>query len=182
MLLKGNVVTGATMAFRADVKELIMPIPPLWMHDGWIALVCSALGRGGIFIEEPLLYYRQHSAQAVGAARLRPYRRFRRALAQEATKHGEDRIRYHQALDHVVAMGALTQAIGRLFDGKLEHLASRESLRERPLFEWILTAAKELLSGRYHSYSNGWTSVVKDLVVSLGYVWAASFSPPFRDK
>ena len=182
VLLKGNVVTGATLAFNADVKGLVLPIPALWMHDGWIALVCSALGRSGVFIEEPLMYYRQHSDQTIGGVRLGPHGRFQRALSHEAGMHAQDRTRYHHALNHVIEMGAPTEGHERLFNGKLDHLAVRESLRERPLIEWIRDAAKELASGRYHSYSNGWTSVLKDMVVSLRHAWALSFGPPSRHK
>ena len=55
VLLKHNVVTGATMAFRAELRKLILPIPEQWFHDAWIALLLSASNIQGTFIEEPLL-------------------------------------------------------------------------------------------------------------------------------
>jgi len=46
VLLKHNVVTGATMAFHSRIREIILPIPEIWIHDAWIALLGSIVGRG----------------------------------------------------------------------------------------------------------------------------------------
>jgi len=48
VLLKGNVVTGATMAFRAGLKSIVLPIPDESIHDEWIALLASSLGMYGV--------------------------------------------------------------------------------------------------------------------------------------
>ena len=56
VLLKGNVVTGATLMFRASLRPVFMPIPAVWVHDGWIAwmlLMHSKL----TFIAQPLMQY-----------------------------------------------------------------------------------------------------------------------------
>ena len=62
--LRENLVCGCTVAFRANLKELVLPISsrgPL-VHDGWIMLLIAAAGEVD-FINRPLLKYRQHSAQ-----------------------------------------------------------------------------------------------------------------------
>lgn len=62
--LRENLVCGCTMAFRANLKELVLPISgdgPL-VHDGWIVLLIAAVGEID-FINRPLLKYRQHLAQ-----------------------------------------------------------------------------------------------------------------------
>ena len=62
--LRENLVCGCTVAFRANLKELVLPISgdgPL-VHDGWIVLLIAAVGEID-FINRPLLKYRQHSAQ-----------------------------------------------------------------------------------------------------------------------
>ncbi len=67
--LKRNVVTGATLVFRARLRPLFMPIPAIWVHDGWIAwmlLVHSKL----TFISEPLIQYRLHGGQQIGVEAL----------------------------------------------------------------------------------------------------------------
>ena len=62
--LRENLVCGCTMAFRAALKELVLPIfgdGPL-IHDGWIVLLIAAVGEID-FIKRPLVKYRQHSGQ-----------------------------------------------------------------------------------------------------------------------
>lgn len=66
-LLTQNNVTGCTMMFDKNVKDLFFPIPQeSLMHDWWIAVNVSHYGIIK-YIEEPTIYYRQHSANSVGA-------------------------------------------------------------------------------------------------------------------
>ena len=68
VLLPGWSVTGATMAFRSRYRDLALPIPtdvPM-IHDGWIALIIGAMGEVD-FIDKPLIMYRQHAEQQIGA-------------------------------------------------------------------------------------------------------------------
>ena len=81
VLLRFNVVTGATMALRACHRDLILPIPGSWIHDGWSALVLS-LGAPCAFVDEPLIQYRQHSAQQLGGAKTSFFVKVRIAKAQ----------------------------------------------------------------------------------------------------
>lgn len=68
-LLVQNVVTGCTAMFNRAAVEASLPIPEAAIqHDWWMALVVAA--RGHIRpIREPLLYYRQHNSNAVGATK-----------------------------------------------------------------------------------------------------------------
>jgi glycosyltransferase involved in cell wall biosynthesis len=66
-LLKGFVVTGATMMIRKQVRELLIPAPEGWMHDAWIAWML-ALYSGIAAVDEPLIAYRIHGAQHLGLA------------------------------------------------------------------------------------------------------------------
>jgi hypothetical protein len=71
VLLPGWTVTGATMAFRSTFLPLVVPIPNhlAVIHDGWIAAVVGAVANVA-FIEEPLVLYRQHPQQQIGAPNL----------------------------------------------------------------------------------------------------------------
>jgi GT2 family glycosyltransferase/glycosyltransferase involved in cell wall biosynthesis len=66
-LLRDNAVTGATMAFRSELRRLVLPIPAetILQHDGWIALIIAAVARV-VFLDEPLIKYRQHAKQQIG--------------------------------------------------------------------------------------------------------------------
>ncbi len=65
--LIGNFCTGATMAFRKEIKQKILPIPIIdgFHHDEWIALI-AAQKNELYFIDEKLIFYRAHSSQQVG--------------------------------------------------------------------------------------------------------------------
>jgi glycosyltransferase involved in cell wall biosynthesis len=65
-LIANNVMQGAATAFRSSFRSAILPIPLEWQHDYWIALIVSALSFIR-FIEEPVLDYRQHGGNLLGA-------------------------------------------------------------------------------------------------------------------
>ncbi len=70
-LLIKNTVTGCASLVNRALIELALPIPQAALvHDYWLALVARAAGRVGI-VEEPLMAYRQHARNTIGA---RPYR------------------------------------------------------------------------------------------------------------
>lgn len=56
------------MAFRKKVVEQLLPVPqsPWFLHDGWIATTGACIDEVS-FISEPLILYRQHQSQAIGA-------------------------------------------------------------------------------------------------------------------
>ena len=66
-MLIQNVVTGcATMANRR-LKDMALPLPrEIRMHDWWLALVAAAFGQYG-YVPRPLVLYRQHGANTLGA-------------------------------------------------------------------------------------------------------------------
>src|SRR6185436_10769867 len=68
VLITGWTVTGATMAFRSRFVKLSLPIPDAiaMIHDGWIALTISAVA-DVVAVDEPLIQYRQHAQQQIGA-------------------------------------------------------------------------------------------------------------------
>ena len=70
-LLIKNTVTGCASLVNRALIELALPVPrAALVHDYWLALVAGAAGRLGI-VEEPLVAYRQHPRNVIGA---RPYR------------------------------------------------------------------------------------------------------------
>lgn len=72
-ILIQNIVTGCSMMINKKLKELAHPIPnEAIMHDWWIALVASIYS--GIYeINSPLVLYRQHSKNNIGAKKYSLY-------------------------------------------------------------------------------------------------------------
>jgi glycosyltransferase involved in cell wall biosynthesis len=65
VLLRRNLVTGATVMLRREVVDAAAPFPAPWVHDEWLAIVAAS--RGPIeLLEEPLVDYRQHGANQIG--------------------------------------------------------------------------------------------------------------------
>ena len=70
-LLLRNAVTGCCAAFRASLRTELLPFPNQgrdvhFHHDLWTALIAAQVGRIQT-IRQPLLFYRQHGANVVGA-------------------------------------------------------------------------------------------------------------------
>lgn len=66
-MLVSNSVTGCTMMINEKLAQLASPIPSqAIMHDWWLALVTSSIGHVHP-INEPLIDYRQHQNNTLGA-------------------------------------------------------------------------------------------------------------------
>jgi hypothetical protein len=170
VLLVRNVVTGATMAFRTWLTASIMPIPESWVHDEWIAFASSSYGAYGIPIPEPLTSYRQHAAQAIGLQRRGPLGLLKIAWSaftddqSVAKTHARELQKWDDFYTRYRATNSPDPHIVALLKGKRAHLALRTSLLHRTRLARLPSIAGELRRRRYHTYSNGWSSIVKDLV------------------
>jgi glycosyl transferase family 2 len=172
VLITGWTVTGATMAFRSDFVKLSLPIPEgiAMIHDGWIALTIAAVA-GVVALDEPLIKYRQHGKQQIGAP----------ARTDEAPEpRGIEAIetafrRRNSSADLYKILGTLAERLSAQagsydtrkalsFVGDYAfHLNVRANLPQRRLNR-VPRILRELLSLRYHEYANGFKSAAKDLV------------------
>lgn len=169
VLLKGNVVTGATMAFRAGLKSIVLPIPDESIHDEWIALLASSLGMYGVLIEEPLIQYRQHPQQLIGGLRLSFVEQAKRASLTkgqyfESLLHREE-VKCSKALDRLTLTGQLEKDVRQLFDAKIQHFRVRQSIHKHPHYARFFAVSREFLALRYHRFSSGWKSMARDLLL-----------------
>ena len=66
-LVISNLVTGCTTLFNEELAQMARPVPDrAIMHDWWLALTASAFGEVR-FIDTPLVEYRQHANNTIGA-------------------------------------------------------------------------------------------------------------------
>jgi len=172
VLVTGWTVTGATMAFRSRFVKLSLPIPDeiAMIHDGWIALTIAAVA-DVVAVDEPLIQYRQHAQQQIGApARKDAAPELRGMQAVEtAFRRRNSSAGLHKILE---TLEARLLAQGSNFDTRKAlsfvsdyafHLNVRANLPQRRLNR-VPTILRELLSLRYHEYANGFKSAAKDLV------------------
>jgi len=67
-LIVQNVPSGNTMLLNRALVDLAKPIPAsAVMHDHWLTLVAATMGKI-VFLDEPTIYYRQHSNNIYGAS------------------------------------------------------------------------------------------------------------------
>jgi Glycosyl transferase family 2 len=169
VLFRRNVVTGTTMAFRAEFKELVLPLPALGsvIHDAAIALMIAAIA-DLVFIPEPLMLYRQHAGQQIG-----PRLPAEPVGAWITTAFHTDA----HAYTHVAAQFKAIHARLSAYDGpapraeamrpltaRIAHLEARANMPRRRRLRRVPAVLKELLARRYHQHSNGLVSAAKDLL------------------
>ena len=164
LLLRGNVVTGATMAFRSAYRDWVMPISPNWVHDGWIAILVAAVSKLR-FVRDPLIDYRQHAWNQIGACKV-DYSLHFRNIFQTRTDLIEGLANlYRDVSDHITKRPQVSIPRRRL--EQLEHKITHGQLRieVRQGHGRLFPLLGELVSGRYHVYGRGWLSFFKDLLL-----------------
>lgn len=159
-LLRRNYVTGATVAFRAVLRDGILPIPAGWVHDAWIALIAAAKTKC-LPIPEPLIKYRQHDSQQIGAARRTWTDRIRTALQSAPDTFACLSAQFADLAERLQRYDGLAGNLKQL-GAKIKHVEARHSMR-RPRAWRLPWVVRELLSGRYFRFSRGWLSVAQDL-------------------
>ncbi|WP_254061671.1 glycosyltransferase [Granulicella sp. L60] len=65
VLLRRNVVTGMTFAFRSSYREQLTSMPVSWNHDAWLALMLATRAQL-IACPKHLVAYRLHGNQQIG--------------------------------------------------------------------------------------------------------------------
>jgi len=165
VLLRRNVVAGTTMAFRAEYRRWVLPIPGGWVHDGWLALIISALAKAKA-VSEPLVEYRQHAGQQIGARRETLLQKYRRRKRQGPHFYHATAENYAYALARLKPLRSTLPdpSVLDALEQKVAHWRARA--RMRTLAGWrVPMIAREILRGSYVRYSAGWKSVAEDFVV-----------------
>lgn len=163
ILLREPLVCGATMAFRANFSDLILPIPesgPL-IHDGWIALLIAAVAEID-FVSRPLVKYRQHSAQQIGMWNTGTVENIVRSRRVDRSCYVTQANQVNEAFERLSAYG-LSPRSETLLREKISHLHERAHL-PAPQFQRWRSIGKEVVNRRYHRFSKGWFSAAKDLL------------------
>ena len=162
VLLRHNVASGATIAFRKRLIDLALPIPPAFVHDWWFSLVGAASGRV-VAVAEPLLRYRQHEGNQIGSVSFSLLSRLQRERAIDHTA------RVRLELERFVLLGDRLRehgfgSAGDTMDAKIEHMKTRLRARETGLCSAAVAVSRELLTGRYRRFSSHPLAPVRDLV------------------
>jgi glycosyltransferase involved in cell wall biosynthesis len=179
VLLQRDVVTGATMAFRQCFRKAILPFPtgiPL-IHDGWTAVIIAAVSEIAS-LRQCLIQYRVHDRQCLG---IEPFNHTGRIADLQHLSRLAKRSFYYS--DQIQKLEAVRQRLNVLstftdapvsssilqrrvqyVEGLMDHFCARGRIPSRKLSRAPIVL-KELLTLRYHRYSRGWLSAVRDFTL-----------------
>ncbi len=161
VLLRYNVVTGATCAFRAELRSRLLPIPPAWVHDAWIGIVAACLAEVKT-IAEPLIEYRQHLAQQIGATQDSWWRRLGAASGRDPAYYQKRAETFQLLAERLAGRRLVDPALFDAIAGKVAHSRAQARIRAAPRLWRPLRALPALLAGDYHRYGRGLASFVVD--------------------
>jgi hypothetical protein len=165
VLLNAQMVTGATMCFRAKFRDLVLPIPAEAIHDGWIALLIAAVA-DVVAVDRPLMLYRQHGSNQIGAAPLGIVERLQSGIHRVDPMLPAWIVRFTEAQKRLRGSRRAVRhpRIFAQLEEKVQHLRVREALPESRLRR-VPSIFREGIQGRYARHSNGMMSMVKDLLL-----------------
>jgi hypothetical protein len=171
MLLKGYVVTGATLAIRKKICTEVFPVPeiiPELIHDGWISLYLSRQQKIG-FISDPLIQYREHASQQVGLQGKEPTI----TLKDRFLRSREDKLlRLQKKFDDAKALFDYFSALPLLDNHTIEkikdrmlHYQMRSQLPSNRM-KRFLPIVNHVISGNYQLHDGGkwWRPALGDLL------------------
>jgi len=161
ILLKHYVVAGATLAFRSELRDQLLPIPQEWLYDAWLAAVLAAI-RKTTLVEECLQLYRQHENNALGGSRLSFLSEVRSALNVNRADYLRLEIVRWQHLSERLGYTKITAPILTQLENKRGHLLRRGALPNNRLIRIPFVFA-EIARGGYSRFSRNWGSVALDL-------------------
>lgn len=165
VLVVRNFATGATMAFRARERDLLLPIPDdhAMVHDRWIALLLAG-ARRITAIAEPLIDYRAHEDQQIGPGPSPGFGRWMTNVRETGPRAFAEWSGQLQLVAERLEREGSATSRDRLpaLQKRIDHLRVRAAMPDN-IVTRIRPVTRELLQGHYHRYSNAFWSVAKDL-------------------
>jgi glycosyltransferase involved in cell wall biosynthesis len=161
MLLRTNTVTGATMAIRREALASALPIPPGWVHDGWLAFMIEVL-HGALPIDRPLISYRIHSQQQIGIVGWSPRQVMALVRRQDASFYRSEAVNFRNLAARLEALGPQYSEPAAGARGKANFLERRAAGRER-LADCLGGLGRSLRDRSYQTYGLGAKQALFDL-------------------
>jgi len=162
VLVRRNVVTGATVIANRALLEAALPFPDSWVHDEWLAAIAASIGALHL-IDEPLIGYRLHGGNAIGVDEPTVRARFRRMLRPRGGRHRDLASKYADLHRRLRQIGA-NESVLRLVEKKTRFETARSGYPD-VRFARIAPIARQAIAGRYRRLSSqGNWDIVRDLL------------------
>lgn len=163
-LMKRPIVTGATMAFRETLRDMVLPISEEWIHDAWISLLISIVATI-IPVEQPLMQYRRHANNQIGAESVNLLDRLQIALSTNPVIYKKRHKQFQALRAHVVQHLPENTSILNEITEKAMHSYVRGTMPDNRL-KRIPAILKELRTGRYRQFSGSQLNAIRDFLLS----------------
>ncbi|MDD5596472.1 MAG: glycosyltransferase [Victivallaceae bacterium] len=158
--LKRVPAAGHNMAFKAELKDLILPFPDLKeCHDTWIGLVIAAT-RKWAFTSDTLTQFRQHNNNLSQAGRSCQLK-----AAMDSIKN--DISTWNTALYDALIQrlsGRVEPEMLELLKDRRDHSAMRAKMNCN-IFRRFPLIYGEIKNKRYFRYGRGWKNIIQDLIL-----------------
>ncbi len=164
LFIRRNIATGATVTFRRQLLSSSLPFASAWVHDGWLATIAAVTGKVDA-LEEPLIDYRQHSANQIGVVYPTLRRKIGRALMPRGDRNARIAAMSVQLAERIDSIDPpVPPALSALVAAKAAFEAEREALPSHRL----LRIAPILRMNARHLYvryaSQGRFDLIRDLL------------------
>ena len=163
VLLRRNVVTGATTIFRKSLLNHAIPFFEPWVHDEWLGILASIVGRVD-FLSAMLVDYRQHGANQIGARKLGLRDKVRRLREPRDERNQHLVARAEALLGRLTGLGDVVPAR----DLKLirQKLAFERRRRDLPVarLRRIIPVLRLGLAGKYRTFARARYDMIRDLL------------------
>lgn len=160
VLVRRNLVTGASSMFRRALLDVAQPLPKAWIHDEWLGIVASVSGRVDV-LDEPLVLYRQHGGNQIGAARMNLRHYIGRMIFSRTDRNARLLARATQMAEHPVF--ATRPAMREIAIDKLAHETARWNFPASRLRR-LGPVLRERRTGRYQRFGLGIQDIARDLI------------------
>lgn len=165
ILLKGNIMTGATMAFSRSLIHYIKPFNDYWIHDYWIAIMGTLFGEVEM-IDQPLILYRQHENNVLGAPRLSFTDKLLRYTKnfKYAKEISNNKYIMFKELSKVVSSKRLSTELEMLINECVSFWYATAHLCNDSKINSIGVIFKRYSKGQYHKFYTGSRGAIRDLL------------------
>ncbi|MDP4816741.1 MAG: glycosyltransferase family 2 protein, partial [Pontimonas sp.] len=164
-LLRRNVVTGATTMIRSSLLEHALPIPEGWVHDEWLALVAAAQG-GVVYHQDPLIRYRQHGNNEIGASKT-DYDEATRRLLEKRSEFFARKLRRNRGIAALLEdkPAWLDSVAHSSLAAKIEFDQWRSTLSSSRV-KRLVPVLRRWFTGHYGRYARGYLDVIRDIALT----------------
>ena len=173
LLLKRNVVTGATMVIHRKLLAWIIPFSDSWFFDHWIAMMATSLGCVKV-LPEKTMYYRVHGNNVVGAVQETLLYKVKRYLSNYSKDYLMEYRRVHFTMLsqlHLRCLKIIASLPDSIDIGLLREIEvcmnfwkRRVDISHEPVLKSLWKVTLDFKAGKYHKYHTGVRGAIRDVI------------------